>query len=58
MYTSEYETDRKDTCRLAAEWRMDMKKMAKEVNVSQVKVADGFWSGMQEKVIDVVIPFQ
>lgn len=58
MYTSEYETDRKDTCRLAAEWRMDMKKTAKEVNVSQVKVADGFWSGMQEKVIDVVIPFQ
>ena len=35
-----------------------MKKTAKEVNVSQVKVADGFWSGMQEKVIDVVIPFQ
>lgn len=35
-----------------------MKKAAKEVNVSQVKVADGFWSGMQEKVIDVVIPFQ
>ncbi len=35
-----------------------MKKAAREVNVSQVKVADGFWTGMQEKVIDVVIPFQ
>ena len=35
-----------------------MKKAAREVNVSQVKVADGFWTGMQEKVIDVVSPFQ
>ena len=35
-----------------------MKKAAKEVNVSQVKVEDGFWTEMQEKVIDVVIPFQ
>ena len=35
-----------------------MKKAAKEINVSQVKVADGFWSRIQEKVIDIVIPFQ
>lgn len=35
-----------------------MKKTAGEVNVRQVKVEDRFWSGLQEKVINVVIPFQ
>ncbi len=35
-----------------------MKKTAEEVRVSQVKIEDAFWSKIQEKVIDQVIPFQ
>ena len=35
-----------------------MKKTAKEVGVKNVKIKDSFWSPMQEKIIDVVIPFQ
>lgn len=35
-----------------------MKKIAKEVGAGQVKILDNFWSQIQEKVIDVVIPFQ
>ncbi len=35
-----------------------MKKTATEIKESQVKISDAFWSRMQEKVIDVVIPFQ
>jgi hypothetical protein len=32
--------------------------MSKELNLNQIKVRDGFWSGMQDLVTDVVIPFQ
>ena len=35
-----------------------MKKTVSEVRENQVKITDAFWSQMQEKVIDVVIPFQ
>ncbi|MCM1136049.1 MAG: glycoside hydrolase family 127 protein [Clostridium sp.] len=35
-----------------------MKKIAREIQSSQVKIDDAFWSQIQEKVIDVVIPFQ
>ena len=35
-----------------------MSKKAGEVRSGQVKISDAFWSQMQEKVIDVVIPFQ
>ncbi len=35
-----------------------MKEKVKEIRSSQVNIADAFWSQMQEKVIDVVIPFQ
>lgn len=35
-----------------------MKKTAREVSNSKVKISDSFWSQMQEKVTDVVIPFQ
>lgn len=35
-----------------------MGKAVKEVGESQVRIKDPFWSRMQEKVIDVVIPFQ
>ena len=35
-----------------------MKKTATEIKERQVKISDAFWSRMQEKVIDVVIPFQ
>lgn len=37
---------------------MKTKKTAGEVKVSQVKISDAFWSPMQQKVMDVVIPFQ
>ena len=35
-----------------------MKEKVKEIRSSQVNIADAFWSRMQEKVIDVVIPFR
>ena len=35
---------------------MDQK--IQEVNLSQVKVHDGFWSARQRLIADVVIPFQ
>lgn len=35
-----------------------MKKTAEEVKIGQVKIEDAFWSGLQERVTDVVIPFQ
>ena len=35
-----------------------MKKEADEIKVNQVKIVDSFWSGLQEKVTDIVIPFQ
>jgi len=35
-----------------------MKRAVKEIGESQVKIADPFWSQLQEKVINVVIPFQ
>lgn len=35
-----------------------MGKAVEEIRESQVKITDAFWSQMQEKVIDVVIPFQ
>ena len=35
-----------------------MRKKASEIGSGQVKITDAFWSQMQEKVIDVVIPFQ
>ena len=35
-----------------------MKKTVTEIRESQVKISDAFWSRIQEKVIDVVIPFQ
>lgn len=38
--------------------RVDEMKTAGDVKVSQVKIRDGFWSGIQEKVTDIVIPFQ
>lgn len=35
-----------------------MKKTASEIKVRQVKIQDGFWSKLQERIVDVVIPFQ
>ena len=35
-----------------------MSKTANEIRVSQVVIRDGFWSEIQNRVIDVVIPFQ
>ena len=35
-----------------------MSKKGNEVGSNQVKIVDAFWSQMQERVIDVVIPFQ
>lgn len=35
-----------------------MKKIARDISVKQVQVKDEFWSGLQERIIDVVIPFQ
>ncbi len=35
-----------------------MKKAANEITVKQVKIQDGFWSELQNRMIDVVIPFQ
>lgn len=35
-----------------------MKKTANEIKVGQVKIQDGFWSKLQERIVDVVIPFQ
>lgn len=35
-----------------------MKEKIKEIRSSQVNIADAFWSPMQDRVIDVVIPFQ
>lgn len=35
-----------------------MKKAANEIAVKQVKIQDGFWSEIQNRMIDVVIPFQ
>lgn len=35
-----------------------MKKAAEEVTVKQVQIKDDFWSSIQERIIDVVIPFQ
>lgn len=35
-----------------------MNKAVDEVSVKQVEIKDDFWSQMQEKVIDIVIPFQ
>ena len=31
---------------------------AQEIAVNQVEIRDSFWSQFQEKIIDVVIPFQ
>lgn len=35
-----------------------MKKTANEIEVKQVSIQDGFWSKLQNRVTDVVIPFQ
>lgn len=35
-----------------------MEKRVREIKSSRVTISDAFWSKMQEKVIDVVIPFQ
>ena len=35
-----------------------MKKVANEVSVKQVQIQDGFWSEVQNRVINTVIPFQ
>lgn len=35
-----------------------MKKAANEVTVKQVQIQDGFWSEIQSRIIDTVIPFQ
>ena len=35
-----------------------MKITADEIQVSQVKIQDAFWSEIQGKVTDIVIPFQ
>lgn len=35
-----------------------MGKAVKEIRESQVRITDTFWSQMQEKVINMVIPFQ
>lgn len=35
-----------------------MNKTAREVKVNQVEIRDGFWSEIQNKIVDVVIPFQ
>ncbi|MDD7389934.1 MAG: glycoside hydrolase family 127 protein [Lachnospiraceae bacterium] len=35
-----------------------MSKTANEIRVSQVEIRDGFWSEIQDRIIDVVIPFQ
>ncbi len=36
-----------------------MEKVAtKEINVGQVRITDGFWSKIQDRIIDTVIPFQ
>lgn len=35
-----------------------MENRVEEIKTGQVKIIDGFWSKVQEKVIDVVIPFQ
>lgn len=35
-----------------------MKKTAGEIKAGQVKIQDGFWSKLQERIVDVVIPFQ
>lgn len=35
-----------------------MAKAVKEVTVKQVQIRDHFWSGIQNRIIDIVIPFQ
>lgn len=37
---------------------MAVQKAGNEVTVSQVRIKDRFWSAMQERIINVVIPFQ
>lgn len=32
--------------------------MSRDINLQQIKIKDPFWSKLQEKIIDVVIPFQ
>ena len=32
--------------------------MSKEIALQQLRIKDPFWSGMQEKITDTVIPFQ
>ena len=32
--------------------------MSKEIALQQIRIKDPFWSGMQEKITDTVIPFQ
>jgi len=34
------------------------KEMSKEIALQQIRIKDPFWSGMQEKITDTVIPFQ
>ena len=35
-----------------------MSKAVREADNGKVRIADSFWSRIQEKVIDIVIPFQ
>ena len=35
-----------------------MSKNIREININQIKIHDTFWSAMQHRMIDTVIPFQ
>lgn len=35
-----------------------MEKKLNEINVNQVRIEDPFWTEIQNRIIDVVIPFQ
>ena len=35
-----------------------MSKNIREININQIKIHDPFWSAMQHRMIDTVIPFQ
>lgn len=35
-----------------------MSKNIREININQIKIHDTFWSAMQHRMTDTVIPFQ
>ena len=35
-----------------------MSKNIREININQIKIHDPFWSAMQHRMTDTVIPFQ